>query len=327
MNAYWYSIQWGFKPRLNKVKASGGCHRFSEEIYRAGLDKIWAQIHQGEFDNEEVIEMVEIRTLQTIQELQLVQELEKTVWGMEPIPVHQTITAVKNGGLMLGAFIEDKLVGVSYSFPGYANGNTYLCSHLLGVHPDYQHKGIGRQLKEEQKEAALKLGYTMMTWTYDPLESKNAYLNLSKLGGICSTYVENCYGNMDDSLNAGLPTDRFKLEWWIDRHFVIPKSEKQFKIPLESVQEGVSKLADVESALSGIEKYDIVFVPVPAFFQELKQKDKLLVIDWRMKTRKIFQTLFAKGYVAVALEREQAGPVHFYKLVKKELMGVEKHAN
>ncbi|RWR05142.1 GNAT family N-acetyltransferase [Siminovitchia fortis] len=271
--------------------------------------------------------MVEIRTLHTTHELQLVQKLEKTIWGMEPIPIHQTITAVKNGGLMLGAFIGDEPVGVSYSFPGYTNGKSYLCSHLLGVHPDCQHKGIGRKLKEEQKEAALKLGYTMMTWTYDPLESKNAYLNLSKLGGICSTYVENCYGDMDDSLNAGLPTDRFKLEWWIDRQFIIPKCEKQFKIPWESVQEGKPKLVDVDSALSGIGDCDSVYVPVPSFFQELKQKDKLLVIDWRMKTRKIFLTLFAKGFVAVALEREQTGPVHYYKLVKQELMGVEKHEN
>ena len=271
--------------------------------------------------------MIEIRTLHTIHELQLVQTLEKTVWGMEPIPIHQTATSVRNGGLMLGAFIEGELVGFSYSFAGYSDGNLYLCSHMLGVHPDYQHKGIGKKLKEAQKAAALKMGYKLLTWTYDPLESRNAYLNLSKLGGICSTYIENCYGDMDDSLNKGLPTDRFKLEWWIDRRFNLLDTGKAYRIPWEYAKKEMPKLANIESHLSEIEDHDIVFVPVPAFFQQMKQKDNMLVIDWRMKTRKIFQTLFSKGYVAIALEKEQDRPVHYYKLVKRELLEVVKHEN
>ncbi|MBM7715966.1 putative GNAT superfamily acetyltransferase [Bacillus thermophilus] len=271
--------------------------------------------------------MIEIRTLHTIQELQLIQKLEKKVWGMEPIPIHQTITAVRNGGLMLGAFVDGELVGFSYSFPGYANGNSFLCSHLLGVHPDYQHRGIGKALKEEQKKAALNKGYSLLTWTYDPLESKNAYLNLSKLGAICSTYIENCYGDMNDSLNSGLPSDRFKLEWWVDRQFRLPDGGKEWRIPWEYAQNEMPKLPNIEPHLSEIEDYDLVFVPIPAAFQQMKQQDNMLVINWRMKTRTIFQTLFSKGYVAIALEKEQEGPVHYYKLVKRKLLEAEKHAN
>lgn len=271
--------------------------------------------------------MVEIRVLHTTSELQLAQKLEKAIWGMEPIPIHQTITVIRNGGLMLGAFIEEELIGFSYSFAGFSNGESYLCSHLLGVHPRYQHQGVGKKLKEEQKNAALNMGYSLITWTFDPLESKNAYLNLSKLGGICSTYIENCYGDMDDSLNAGLPTDRFKLEWRIDCRFLTPEGANEFCFPWEYTQEGMPKLTNIELHLSEMEDNEIVLVPVPSFFQRMKWKDRKLGIDWRMKTRTIFQTLFLKGYVATAFEKVQAEPVYYYKLAKRELLEVEDHAN
>src|SRR4051812_15600102 len=104
---------------------------------------------------------ISIRRLETVPELKQVQELEIAVWQDAPLPIHQTITAIKNGGLVLGAFIKDKLVGFSYAFPGFSKGKVYLCSHMLGILQVYQGLGIGAALKQAQKEAAIKQGYSL----------------------------------------------------------------------------------------------------------------------------------------------------------------------
>lgn len=267
---------------------------------------------------------IHIRILESSTEMKLVQLLEEEVWGANPIPIHQTITAVKNGGLMLGAFYDDELVGFSYSFAGFHQGQSYLCSHMLGIHPNYQVKGIGAMLKDEQKKAASKLGYQLITWTFDPLESRNAYLNLSKLRAICSTYVENCYGEMEDGLNSGLPTDRFQVEWWINSKHVFHRAES-FSFSHESTnfkwmltEHGLPKLETSNTDFTNFLKDDEpIFIPVPASFQEVKRKNPHLAIDWRMKSREIFQTLFAKGYAAVALKKIDDSPIHYYVLQKR----------
>ncbi|MCM3743201.1 GNAT family N-acetyltransferase [Sporosarcina luteola] len=260
------------------------------------------------------------RKLETIEEMRLIQNLEITVWGSEPIPVHQTYTAVHNGGLMLGAFDGEKIVGFSYGFTGFANGKTYLCSHMLGIQPEYQLMGIGKKLKEEQRKFAMEMGYDLMTWTFDPLESRNAYLNLSKLNGICSTYLENWYGEMEDGLNKGLPSDRFKIEWWITSERV----ENNWKPLIDSYdcpfEVGKSELGNPilewdELHLST--NSDGIEIPIPEHFQVIKKNEPQLALDWRLKIRKIFQTLFDAGYALVNVNRSTTG-VHYYQAVKRD---------
>lgn len=260
---------------------------------------------------------IEIRELHTNEEMKLVQKLDDTVWKGDSIPTHQTITAIKNGGIMVGAFLQEELVGFSYSFAGFLNGKSYLCSHSMGIHPDHRNKGIGSRLKAAQKKAAQEMGYHLITWTYDPLETRNGYLNLSKLRAICSTYEENCYGELDDGLNSGLPTDRFKVEWWINSEHVngeplnVPDAKHMFSWTL--TDNGLPALANIDFTLHN----EPVLVPVPANFQALKSQDSGLALDWRMKTRDIFQTLFGQGYTAVLLRKTSKEPVHYYVLVKK----------
>lgn len=262
---------------------------------------------------------LQLRTLHSVEEMGLVKELEEIIWKWDAVPVHQTLTAIRNGGLMLGAFLDGKLVGFSYSFPGFLNGKVYLCSHTLGIHPDHREKGIGYKLKERQKTEAEKMGYDMLTWTYDPLESRNAYLNLSKLRSICNTYIVNSYGNGEDELNKGLPTDRFKVEWWINSgHVENPSPIKidessAFRVPHEKGEGGLPRLGDVDLSFSAKQ----ISAPVPAFFQQMKKEDLGLAADWRMKTRTIFQRLFDAGYTAVSLIRNEDAPVHHYLLVKR----------
>lgn len=268
---------------------------------------------------------ITIRRLLSIDEMRQVQRLETMVWNNAPLSLNQTITASKNGGLLLGAYLNEELIGFSYGFSGFANGISYLCSHMLGIDPRYREQGIGAQLKLEQRKLALEMGYHLIVWTYDPLETRNGYLNLSKLGAVCSTYVDNCYGDMEDSLNRGIPSDRFKVEWWISSPHVKAQpftyKEESKTIFNYDVIAGLPKLLDSEVALDEFTRFEKqVLVPVPANYQELKRKDNSLAIEWRFKTRQIFHVLFAKGYVAASLIKGTDEGVHHYLLVQKDTL-------
>ncbi|WP_243643798.1 GNAT family N-acetyltransferase [Tepidibacillus fermentans] len=273
---------------------------------------------------------LEIRTLKQIDELEKIQELEKIVWGMsEVVPTHQTLTAVKNGGLVLGAYYDEKLVGFQYSFAGFNGKEVYLCSHMLAIHPEFRHLGIGEKLKRAQREEALKLGYQLITWTYDPLESVNAYLNIGKLGAITSTYILNAYGEMNDSLNQGLPSDRFFVEWWLNDIHVSQKSkgirfdERNFNSKYVLIEWKVNDIGlpiATSIHLSLDQHHGYLFVPIPSKFQQLKHLDLQLATDWRMKTREVFTYYFEKGWAVTdffKLSSDDQKGVNFYVLTKR----------
>ncbi|MFS0781319.1 GNAT family N-acetyltransferase [Bacillus sp. 1P06AnD] len=255
-----------------------------------------------------------IKSLTTLPELEQVQQLEQLVWGMGAIPTHQTLTAVKNGGLVLGGFKDGELVGFQYSFPGFRNGEPYLCSHMLAIHPNHQKKGYGRLLKQAQKEEALKKGYRLITWTYDPLESVNATLNIGKLKAICRTYMEDCYGKLE-GLNAGLATDRFLVEWEIGKkeQRIHVNEAHAYKAAEVGDKAGFPEITHVELN----EDFETVLVPIPTAFQQIKKEEPQLAIDWRMKTRAIFQFLFRKGYMIVDVDRSREEGLLYYILGKQ----------
>lgn len=260
-----------------------------------------------------------IRKLETNDDMRLIQTLEREVWDMEPIPTHQTFTASKNGGILVGAFCEGKLIGYCYGFPGFKEGKSYLCSHMMGIHPDYQSQGIGYMLKEEQRRIAKSIGYNLITWTFDPLESRNAFLNTSRLFGICDTYLENCYGDMDDGLNRGLPTDRLQIEWWISSDRVEKQWEPgilPFQQPIQLTQSASGHPA-IESGLDHLRiEAEAVEIPVPKSFQTIKKEDFQLALDWRLKIRQAFQQLFENGF-ALAGVRKTDKDVQYYQFVPK----------
>ncbi|MFT9817321.1 GNAT family N-acetyltransferase [Lysinibacillus sp. NPDC056185] len=267
--------------------------------------------------------MIDIREIKTIEQLEQVQQLEYDVWGMPSIPIHQTLTAVKNGGIVVGAFDGDQLVGFSYGFSGFREGKSYLCSHMLGIDENYRSQGIGEKLKYAQQAIAIERGYDLMVWTFDPLETRNGFLNLSKLNGICYTYIENCYGEMQDGLNKGLPSDRFEVCWYITSDYV-SKSVSIDATDAISVascvpnEQGFPCLKITEDL-----KYneDLYTLPVPKDFQALKLQDPTLALEWRFKTRHILQRLFAQGYAAVQLQQQEQ--YNEYVLVKLETLDLE----
>jgi predicted GNAT superfamily acetyltransferase len=163
--------------------------------------------------------MIEIRTLTEREDLKSAVRLQRQIWGFEDvdlIPLRLFVVAGKIGGQVYGAFDGVQMIGFCMSIPGLKpGGKTYLHSHMLGVLAEYRNTGVGRTLKLTQRDDALGRGIDLIEWTFDPLEIKNAFFNMERLGAIVRRYVPNQYGTTSSPLHGGLPTDRCIAEWWI----------------------------------------------------------------------------------------------------------------
>ena len=162
---------------------------------------------------------IEVRGLKGLDELNEAVRLQKEIWGfadIELLPLRLFVVAQKVGGQTLGAFDGDRMVGFLLAIPGLRQGTMYLHSHMMGVLPEYRNLRIGRRLKLAQREEALSRGIRLVEWTFDPLELKNAFFNIERLGAIVRRYVRNQYGTTSSPLHGGLPTDRCVAEWHLD---------------------------------------------------------------------------------------------------------------
>lgn len=263
-----------------------------------------------------------IKELTTLKEMEQMQQLEGQVWGTQTIPTHQTLTAVKNGGIAVGAFDGDKLVGFSYGFAAFKNGKSYLCSHMLGIDEAYRSQRIGEKLKRMQRQIAIHKGYDLMVWTYDPLETRNGYLNLTKLNGVCDTYIENCYGEMQDGFNKGLPSDRFEVHWHLTSEYVEQQQEPIIgnPHPIAHLAWNEERLPYLKVTALGHLREPAYSLPVPKDFQQLKLVSAELAMHWRTVTREVFQALFSQGYIAVRIVvKEQWNE---YLFVRKETLAL-----
>lgn len=161
---------------------------------------------------------VDIRPLTELSEFDLCVEIETAVWGYDPgdiIPRRMFLLASRIGGQVMGAFAGGTMAGFAMALPGYRHGRPYLHSHMVGVLPEFRNLGLGRKLKLAQREDALSRGFELMEWTFDPLEIKNAHLNIVRLGAVVRRYKRNFYGPSSSPLQGGLPTDRVYAEWWL----------------------------------------------------------------------------------------------------------------
>src|ERR1700726_463175 len=159
-----------------------------------------------------------LRRCHGIEEFRACVALQKEVWNFtdaELVPLRMFVVADKVGGQVMGAFDGNVMVGFALSVPGTRTGHVYLHSHMLAVRKDLRNAGLGRRLKLMQREDALARGIELIEWTFDPLEIKNAYLNVEKLGAIARRYNINQYGITSSPLQGGLPSDRLIAELWL----------------------------------------------------------------------------------------------------------------
>ncbi|MBI5840575.1 MAG: GNAT family N-acetyltransferase [Chloroflexi bacterium] len=271
--------------------------------------------------------------------MSLVEDLQRAVWpGSETdvVPAHMLITAVHNGGLVLGAFSEEKIIGFVFGFPGLESTpdgpRAKHCSHMMGIHPSHRDSGVGFALKRAQWQMVRHQGLDHVTWTYDPLLSRNAYLNIAKLGAVCTTYRRAEYGEMRDGLNAGLPSDRFQVDWWINTRRVErrlgKRSRPTLKLthiarsglhPLYSLQYRTDDLPRPPEHLPPLEDRLLV-VEIPDDFLALKSIDFALARDWRFFTRELFEAAFAASYIVTdfVFDRAEGKPRSLYVLTHGE---------
>jgi predicted GNAT superfamily acetyltransferase len=164
------------------------------------------------------VDVVVIRHCRGLDELRACVALQKEIWNFtdaELVPLRMFVVAGKVGGQVMGAFDANEMIGFALSVPGTRSGHVYLHSHMLAVRKDHRNSGLGRRLKLLQREDALARGIELIEWTFDPLEIKNSYLNIEKLGAISRRYNINQYGITSSPLQGGLPSDRLIAEWWL----------------------------------------------------------------------------------------------------------------
>ncbi|MCB0212343.1 MAG: hypothetical protein KDJ52_23580 [Anaerolineae bacterium] len=249
--------------------------------------------------------MYKIRDLETYDEMKNVRALQQEIWGFDDAslglypPVLKT--AATNGGVVLGAVDEetDKMIGFLFSFIGREKSGLFkLCSQNMGVLKDWRRYGIAEELKQEQRRRTIDQGLPLITWTYDPLEGPNANLNLHKLRAISRTYYRDYYGIDFGTLNAGLPSDRLLVEWWVSgaRQSDSQETDQSQAVAIFSVEgQGVDKhIADMNLDLQA-ETLELESVPD---IHPLKNANMSLALDWRLKMREAFESYFAKGYIA-----------------------------
>lgn len=205
---------------------------------------------------------IEIHQLSRLSEFAEVVRLQREIWGFEDVellPLRLFVVASKIGGQVLGAFDAGKMVAFCLCIPGLKpGGKYYLHSHMLGVLPAYRNSGLGRKMKLEQRSYAIAAGLSLIEWTFDPLELKNAFFNIERLGAIVRRYVHNQYGTTTSHLQGGLPTDRLVPEWWIQSRrvesllvegsFDRPRVEARISLP-NSIAEIRSQQSEVASQL------------------------------------------------------------------------------
>lgn len=255
------------------------------------------------------------RDLHTADEFRQVMDLEARVWGftdlndMVTLPVF-TIT-VKRGAILIGAFDEaGRMVGFVYSIVGRRkDGQVLQWSHMLGVLPEYRNSGLGRALKLAQRDRALAQGYELIEWTYDPLQAMNAHLNFTKLGVVAEEYHRNVYGESTSVLHKGTPTDRLVAQWWIAKPHVarrvapagesIPVTTHELSdaAPINVTRPAQAWLANTDVFLARDERR--LTLEIPMGFTDMQREAPALALEWRLQTREVFETYFAKGYRVV----------------------------
>ena len=228
-----------------------------------------------------------IRKCEALEEMQACFALQKEVWKFadrDLIPVRMFVVAQKIGGQVIGAFVRNELIGFALALPGIRNGHCYLHSQMLAVRQQYRNSGFGRRIKLFQREDALVRSFELMEWTFDPLEIKNAYLNIEKLGAIARCYNVNQYGITSSLLQGGLPTDRLVAEWWM-------KSKR-----VEMV------LADAARAKFECQAH--IDVPAEIYQWKTEPATRARALEVQEDNRGRFQKAFAEGLSVLGYERD-----------------------
>jgi len=248
-------------------------------------------------------------------EMRAVEELQREVWGLpelDIVPTTQLVAAQAAGGVLLGAFDGEILVGFVYGFPGFEHGRATHHSHMLAVKPGFRNYHLGQKLKMAQRERVLAQGINTMTWTFDPLQSQNAHFNFNKLGVISDRYFINFYGEDAASFLHRNGTDRLWVSWRLSSRRVSERigginnaaPEIESVVPLVQIEkDNLPRQNDSTDDLSG----EYVLIEIPADINELERQNSELASAWRVATRAAFTKALSAGYLVENFYRRSRG--------------------
>ncbi len=264
---------------------------------------------------------LEIRPVATYAEYMACEEIQRVVWGpFGAVPHHMLLTAHTSGGVCLGAFDTAApgapMVGFVFGFLGRAEGGRLKhASHMAAVLPGHRDARVGERLKWAQREAVLAQGLDLMTWTFDPLISRNARLNLAKLGATCRTYVRNLYGPEPEDPHGELPSDRFRVEWWLASERVAARVAGGRPLTPGAALRAAAPLANPSPVEPIVEPVgDRFLIQIPADVDALRDADMARARAWRYQVRALAETAFAAGFSVTDFARD--GEVGLYLLEK-----------
>ncbi|MGI8588527.1 MAG: GNAT family N-acetyltransferase [Chloroflexia bacterium] len=260
---------------------------------------------------------ITIRRLAGMDEYRAAEQLQQDCWGSGPldaVPAHLMVTLQHEAGLVLGAFTpKGRLVGFVLGFLGREEERPKHCSHMAAVHPEYQGRGIAYRMKLAQREFMLGAGLDLCTWTYDPLLAANATLNIAKLGAISREYRRDIYGQMNDALNADLPTDRLYVRWEVRTERVRRCAEtgQHVEAPVAGLVLNEVKLAGGlpwPASSRALPDEAALGISIPRGFLAVKAADAAAAREWRISTRALFEAAFAAGYTVVNITPDPEQP-------------------
>jgi predicted GNAT superfamily acetyltransferase len=240
-----------------------------------------------------VATQIALKHLDALPDFREALRLQKEIWGfadIELLPLRLFVVAHKVGGQIIGAFDGERMIGFLASIPGIKPTGMYLHSHMMGVQPPYRNLGVGRMLKLAQREEALARNIRLIEWTFDPLEIKNAYFNIERLGAVVRRYVLNQYGTTTSHLHGGLPTDRCIAEWYLDSERVL----------------------DVLAGKPVPHTETLERVAVPNDIAELRQSHSKQAREIQLRVSEAFQAHFQRGLAVTGFERTPDAGVYLF---------------
>jgi chorismate synthase len=272
---------------------------------------------------ERAIKDFQFRPIQKPEEFRAVEEVQRAAWGLTeeppvPSPIQRAIQ--DNGGLVLGAFADIHLAGFAMGFLGWDGTTLYHYSHMTAVRPEYQNHRLGFRLKSMQRDEVMKQGLSLVRWTFDPLQSRNARLNVRKLGAVIDRYFVHYYGQMGSEVNRGLESDRVRVSWAV----ATPEVEERLTGKLPSAQDDERRLAASEAIIetevgdSGLRIPTAVSEPsaeqahleIPFDLTAVRDNEPKSLTPWRHATRDAFRAALDTRYrvddfAVVSLDHER----------------------
>jgi len=273
------------------------------------------------------VSQIIIRDVVTHSEYREVEELQKEIWEFDErdiVPLSQMIAAKETGAILLGAYEKSTMIGFVYGFVGYEDRRVVIHSHMLAVKKAFRGGNVGFLLKLAQREQALSQGIRIITWTFDPLQSLNAHLNIEKLGVVAVAYKVDFYGETTSSLHRDIGTDRLWAVWDLDSARTRQRLDGEIRSSIElertlrlvrTDNEGMPVRGDL-----GPQSFRELAIEVPGDIGLLQANSPDRAAQWRKLTREAFLRAFDRGYLVTGFCRFEgpAGPMGAYLLTVDE---------